>query len=392
MSATIVSAEEVFARVYPILQKSGALFKVPCRLEVLMSLNSGFPDFSQIGKFLTVYPQNEAEAVELAYELHAATQGLSGPKIPFDTRYRQRSLVFYRYGSFSGAGLNGAKAMIVDPAGRVHRDVRDRAHASPKWARDPFRKSHAKPAKLRLAVSIGIDLLPFKALRQRGKGGVYQAVDLSVSPARLVIVKEGRQHGETDWRGQDGFARIQREARMLRLLLRRGLPVPTPIREFSERGARYLVLQKVPGRPLLPRKREQPRKHSWRRAMRLLNQLGPLLQTIHRAGYVWRDCKPEHIFLSRGKISLMDFEGACRISDTDLLPWGSHHYVPPIYRKQFATRRAGTLEDDYAFGVTLFQFLSGEFPRTSVRVRSRVYTQTRCPDNLRVEIERLLRF
>ena len=75
--------------------------------------------------------------------------------------------------------------------------------------------------------------------------------------------------------------------------------------------------------------------------MRLLKELGPLLEAIHSAGYVWRDCKPEHIFVSRGKISLIDFEGACRISDTSVLPWGSPPYVPPIYRKRFPVASQG---------------------------------------------------
>src|SRR5439155_12983796 len=105
----------------------------------------------------------------------------------------------------------------------------------------------------------------------------------------------------------------------------------------------YLVLEKIGGRRLLPRNRAQPARTSCRQAMRLLNQLGPLLEAIHRAGYVWRDCKPEHIFVSRGKISLIDFEGACPISETGVLPLGSHPYFPPIYRKQFGSRRTGTL-------------------------------------------------
>jgi serine/threonine protein kinase len=120
--------------------------------------------------------------------------------------------------------------------------------------------------------------------------------------------------------------------------------------------------------------------------------LAPLLKAIHRAGYVWRDCKPEHIFLSRSKISLIDFEGACRISDRDVSPWGSHRYLPPIYRKELEGRRPGTLEDDYALGVVLFQFLSGEFPAASAQQRAAVYKRTQCPDCLRLEIERLLKF
>ena len=126
--------------------------------------------------------------------------------------------------------------------------------------------------------------------------------------------------------------------------------------------------------------------------MKPLNRLGPLLRAIHSAGYLWRDCKPEHIFMSHDKICMIDFQGACRISETGLLPWESRHYLPPIYRKKFAAHRAGTLEDDYALGVILFQFLSGEFPATSARLRAAVYKRTRCPDYLRARIESLLKF
>jgi hypothetical protein len=355
-----------------------------------MSLNSGLPDFSQVGKFMTVYPQNELDAVGLALELHAATCGLTGPKIPFDMRYRRHSLVFYRYGSFSRVDRNGT-GVVLDTAGRIHRDIRDRVHAVPQWLMDPFNRRCAKSRKFRISNLIGVDLLPFKALSQRGKGGVYQAVDLSVSPARLVIVKEGRRHGETDCLGRDGFARVQHEARVLRFLRRRGLPVPEILREFSKHGNRYLILQKIPGRALLAKNCEQPREHSWRRAMKVFENLEPLLKAIHSAGYVWRDCKPDHIFLSRGKTWLIDFEGACGVSETEVLPWGSHPYLPPIYRKEFPGRRLGTLEDDYAFGVILFQFLSGEFPATRGRARSRVYKRTECPDHLRISIENLLK-
>ena len=89
LSATILSASEVFARAEPIVRRNDVLFKVPCRLELLRSLNSGLADFSQIGKFLTIYPRSTGEALELARELHRATRGLPGPRIPFDARYRR---------------------------------------------------------------------------------------------------------------------------------------------------------------------------------------------------------------------------------------------------------------------------------------------------------------
>lgn len=388
VSATLLSASDVLSRARPILEKYDAFFKVPTRLEFLVALNSGFGGFSQIGKFLTVYPRDDAEAINIARDLHTATCGLHGPKIPFDARYKRKSLVFYRYASFSRVGLNGTTGEIVDRSGGIHRDLRDRAHAIPRWLADPFNKRRVKRKGRRPADMIGTGLIPIKALAQRGKGGVYHAADLSVSPAQLVIIKEGRRHGESDWLGRDGFELIRREGRILARLRSCGVPVPAPLREFTRRGNRYLVLERIPGRPLFGNKRE-PAKFSWRRAFRLLVQLRPLLRAIHSAGYVWRDCKPEHIFLSRHRIFLIDFEGACRISEAGLLPWGSRRYLPPAYRKKFACRRAGTLEDDYALGVIIFQFLSGEFPGNSTRSRESVYRRARCPAFLRAEIESL---
>src|SRR5687767_439340 len=74
LSATILSAAEVFARAEPILRENDELFKAPSRLQLLRSLNSGLADFSQIGKFLTVYPRSTSDAVKLARKLHRATR------------------------------------------------------------------------------------------------------------------------------------------------------------------------------------------------------------------------------------------------------------------------------------------------------------------------------
>ena len=203
VSATILSAAEVFSRAEPILHRNDALFKVSCRLEFLKSLNSGLTDFSQIGKFLTVYPRSTAEAVKLARELHRATRGLPGPGIPFDAPYRPKSLVHYRYGAFRRSA-DGTPGFIHAPGGKRYRDRRAPGRAVPTWLEDPFQKARATNSKWRGLITR--ELLVFKGKAQRGKGGVYEAVDLSVQPVRRVIIKEGRRHGETNWDGRDGFA------------------------------------------------------------------------------------------------------------------------------------------------------------------------------------------
>jgi Protein kinase domain len=386
VSATILSATEVFARAEPVLRKSDALFKVPRRLELLKSLNSGLADFSQIGKFLTIYPRSTDEALELARDLHRATRGLPGPRIPFDARYRKASLVYYRYGAFRRA-VDGTPGFIHPAKGRRYRDRRAPGRAVPRWLEDPFQKSRGNNLKRRGLLLR--DLLVFKAKAQRGKGGVYEAVDLSVLPVRRVVVKEGRRHGETNWDGRDGYALVQHEAQVLRKLRRGGLPVPEILREFVQNGNRYLVLERIPGRPLLPGKQAQPARTSWRRAERILDQLEPVLARIHAAGWTWRDCKPSHIFVHRETVRLIDFEGACRSDQTELPPWGSPDYVSPRSQGKLS-RRPGTFEDDYALGVIAFQFLSGKYPPATAHRRALVYRRTRCPDPLREKIDRLL--
>jgi serine/threonine protein kinase len=390
ISATPLSARAVFSRVQPFLERRDLLFKVAASLDSLVQLNAGIGAFSQIGKFLTIYPRSTAEAVDLAQQLHAVTRGLCGPKIPFDARYRKNSLIYYRYGSF-GRSESGT---ILDDSHKPHKDKRRPGYAVPRWLDDPFNSSkngEAKPSWLKSRGPIGCDYIVFRAISQRGKGGVYEAVDLTVSPARAVILKEGRRHGETAWDGQDGYDQVKHEGKVLRALQAAGLPVPRLLREFTQNGNRYLVLEKIAGRRLLARHRTQPGQTSWRRAAKILDRLGGLLSRLHATGWVWRDCKPWHIFLHLGEMRLIDFEGACRIAETEVLPWSSLNYTPPPCQKTFS-RRPGVLEDDYALGVIAFQFLSGQLPSEKAELRTAVYRRTQCPLKLRIQIENLLRY
>ena len=384
VSATALSANKVFAQVYPVLRAHNVSFKVVATLTILEQLNSGLGKFSQVGKFLTAYPKSTAQATALAKDLHAATRGLSGPKIPYDLRYRQRGIVYYRYGSFGG----GPTGVILDPQGKAHPDRRQPDSAVPPWLDDPFRRASPKGG---FSVGpLGPDFIPFKALMQRGKGGVYEALDLSVSPVRLVVIKEGRRHGETAWNGMDGNDLVRREAAVLRALARAGIPVPEVLRAFEANRNRYVVLEKIKGKPLLDRMRPQPARPSWRRARQTLEMLEPVIAAIHQAGWVWRDCKPSHIFIEDGRVRLIDFEGACKTDDIDVLPWASRNYSPPLDEEPFATRRKGTWEDDYALGVIAFQLGTGKFPPPESRRRASLYRRTKCPEALRKKIDRLL--
>ena len=100
ISAAVFSAQDVLRQALPVLLAENANFKVAASLRVLGHLNCGEGGLSQIGKFITVYPNDDAQAVRLAAALDQATRGLRGPAVPSDRPLAPGSLVHYRYGGF----------------------------------------------------------------------------------------------------------------------------------------------------------------------------------------------------------------------------------------------------------------------------------------------------
>ena len=83
ISATILSARSIFRLVAPYLKRRGILFKAPKSLFELQRLNAGiFYGFSQVGKFITIYPPSSEVALVITPELHRLTAKESGPLIP----------------------------------------------------------------------------------------------------------------------------------------------------------------------------------------------------------------------------------------------------------------------------------------------------------------------
>ena len=102
ISATPWSAADVLDKTLPILFSEDACFKFAASIEVLASINEGEGGLGQIGKFMTIYPNNDAQAVSLASRIHDATAGLGGPEVLTDHPLVDGSLVHYRFGEFVG--------------------------------------------------------------------------------------------------------------------------------------------------------------------------------------------------------------------------------------------------------------------------------------------------
>ena len=366
VAATVLTAGRVLEAVAPLLHGRRVLYKAPASLGELDKLNSGVVyGYSQVGKFLTVYPQTTEEAVRLARELRRLTRGMTSPTVPFDSKYGADGCVYYRYGAFKAMEIeeaDGARTNAIrDPEGNLAPDTRDSA-AKPEWIADPFPPSRRAVSPRRRPTPLQTTYKVFRALTQRGRGGVYQAIDLSATTPRLCVVKQGRPHGEVSWDGRDGVWRVRHEGRVLSSLREAGIGVPCVYYSFTAEGSYYLVTEFIEGESLSRWLTKRRRRLTIAAALGRAAELARIMARVHAAGWVWRDCKPDNIIVTEGgEMRPLDFEGACRLGAPDPLPWGTSGYAPPEVADPFR-RQSRRPEDLYALGAVTYLLLAGRPP------------------------------
>lgn len=393
--ATVLTAVSVLERIAPLLRGRGVLFKSPATLDELDKLNAGiFYGYSQVGKVFTVYPRTEGEAVLLAERLHGLTRRMRAPSVPFDLRYRRDGCVYYRYGAFKALEAEGAGGgptyALRDPEGNLVPDARDSA-AKPHWVTDPFPGGREQAAPPSAPTPLQTTFRAFRALTQRGRGGVYQALDLSAAAPRLCVLKEGRRDGETCWDGRGGAWRIRHEGRVLEALRGAGVEVPRLYASFRVEGDHYIAVEFIEGESLNGWLGRRRRRLPVAAALRRGAELARLVARIHAAGWVWRDCKPGNLLVTRGgEMRPLDFEGACPVDGPDPLPWGTRAFLAPEACEAFRGR-SRLPEDLYALGAVVYLLLAGRTPdapappvekarRNVPRAAARVVAELLSPD------------
>jgi hypothetical protein len=354
----------------PYLKRRKVLFKGLKSLAELEKLNAGiFYGFSQVGKLITVYPESAEAAVAIASDLDTLTAKFAAPSVPYDNALRDGSCVYYRYGSFSSrlkTTLRKERVFAIRRSGgKLVPDLRRPGATVPRWLTDPFQPAGSR-VRLEFTTPLETDYTDYEALSQRGRGGVYQARDVTSVPARLCVIKEGRRHGETDWLGRDGFLRIKHEAQFLRSAGVAGLP--RVIRRFRANGCYYLVMERVPGRSLQQVLASRERMSN-RRMLRYCVEMAGIVSDIHAAGWAWRDCKPANFLCQKNhKLRALDFEGACRLHTTDPLPWTTPGYTPSGQPRAADDPEAADL---YALGTSMMQLLARSASPTNMNASFR---------------------
>jgi Tol biopolymer transport system component len=153
-----------------------------------------------------------------------------------------------------------------------------------------------------MTLASGTRLGPYEILAPLGAGGmgdVWRAVDTRLG--REVAIKGVREALGSD---PDLLARLDREARLLASLNHPNIGSIYGLEELA--GARYLVLELVPGATLAERLAAGALPVE--EALRVASQIASALEAAHERGIVHRDLKPANVKVTDGGVvKVLDF-------------------------------------------------------------------------------------
>ncbi|MEV0002698.1 class III lanthionine synthetase LanKC [Micromonospora sp. NPDC050980] len=323
VSARLDNAERVLARVADYCRPRGIPFKHLRGPRLLLMRNSKYARRAASGKFVTVYPRDDAELELTAKELADLLDGEPGPYILSDLRYGDGP-VYLRYGGFAArycVSTDGQTVPAVEnPDGVLVPDRRDPVFHLPEWVTLPdFLAPHlaARNAAATTDLPYRID----KVIHFSNGGGLYEARDTRTD--QRVVLKEARPHAGLDATGADAVSRLRREAQTLRRLA----DVPHLVRvhdEFSFGGHEFLALAFVEGRPLnqvvvqrYPLVHADADRAAYTRwALDVHRQVAEAVAAIHAHGVVYGDLHMFNVMVGDdGAVTLIDFEVATDVAE-----------------------------------------------------------------------------
>jgi hypothetical protein len=356
------TAAETLRRALPALVAAGTGFKVTGSLRWLAGLNRGAAGLSQVGKFITAYPQDEGSALEVAAALAAATRDLRGPRIPSDRAYTGSGVLFYRYGGFGDLRMQTRLGEIVlalrDADGTL---VPDQRGVTPAWVTDPFEQKGLAAADP-LAATVAGRYRPVVTLTRSPAAVVQLALDVAV-PRVCVLKRAQTRPPGPDVEADDGELRLRREIGALRRLAGREV-APVLLDVVEENGDLVLVCEDLGGETLDRTARQLTMAggvSATSRVVQLGAALADTLEVVHQSGHVHGDVKSANIVVTAdGRVRLIDFDLAYPIGSTGRPAGaGTRGYVSPGSRAGEAVSPA---DDIFALGAVLYLLLTGAEP------------------------------
>lgn len=280
VSATIYNYKEIFKVVFPVLLQHRVQFKVINGEKHLEKINTGEYGYSQIGKIITIYPENETELVLLLEELYRKTKGHSSVEIPSDFRYKNSEVIYYRYGEFIDSGGKDKRIKIIPED--IDNPISDYS----------IKRFKEFPENYHL----------IKVLSARGKSKVYLAIDKTDSS--MVIIKEGIDKGEINSLGYDGFDNVYYEKEVFNELKKFEF-FPRVKTYFYKNNNFCIVEEYIYGKTLTEIMLKKIMDNDF---SEILLRILENVKKLHENEIVVYDLSPNNVIVDKNKVYFIDFE------------------------------------------------------------------------------------
>ncbi|MFD0968526.1 class III lanthionine synthetase LanKC [Plantactinospora endophytica] len=350
VSACLDNAERILDSVFDYCVPRGMSFKFLRGPRMLLMRNSKYARRGSSGKFVTIYPRDEAELELACKELAERLTGEAGPYILSDLRYGAGP-VYVRYGGFAARYCVSADGQVVpaieDGTGTLVPDRRDPVFHVPDWVSLPeFLGPHLAARNATTTTD-----LPYRIERVihfSNGGGLYVGRDTRTDAQ--VVLKEARPHAGLDATGTDAITRLHREAEMLRRLA----DVPGIARvhdEFVLGDHHFLALEFVEGRalnkliveryPLVDADATPAQKADYTDwALRIHAQVQRTVDAIAADGVVYGDLHLFNIMVGPDdRVTLVDFEVAAPVAEASRPALRNQAFAAPRDRTGLAVDR-----------------------------------------------------
>lgn len=370
VSATSATSTDTLRAALPVLRDAQVHFKYLMDAAAMRENNGKLMPRGASGKFITVYPRDEAEFHAVGEALTRALDGFDGPRVLSDRRFPGSRVVSYRYGGFATVSrvlpAGNRELLIATPDGEPVVDVRHPYFHTPGWAADPF--ADGTPAASGADDDGGVPEITLAegrftvtgAMQFSNRGGLYRAVDNETGAD--VVLREARPGVQVGPAGLDATEVLRHEYGILTELADTGLFV-RPVTYFTEEEHHFLVEEFVSGthlghlntthNPLYTLELTAERLTDYYDRFRgLWAQIADAIAVCHRRGIVLGDLSPTNIMVTPDdRVCIIDMESAFHEDAPEGPARGAGLFTPGMTtRRAIRARRGDRATDYYALG------------------------------------------